>query len=781
MSRAIKQMRKAIKQSQQQPRLILEELEPRRLFSGGIEGLAPSGPEYLTGPILRDLNAHKSLNDDGGNAAIDVAAAEQGSREIVIVDAGVENYQQFVDDVKNNTDTDRDIEVVVLDRDKDGIEQISALLQQYQDIDAVHIISHGSDGSIQLGNSILDADSLQQNSSSIALWANAFTESGDLLIYGCDLASSEAGQSLVNELGALTLTDVAASDDLTGAENQGGDWLLEYRAGKVESSIVVSSELQQQYSSTLPEATAVDDAYNIDEDSVLNVPAPGVMGNDIDAVNVTRVNGSVPDLNTEITLGSGALLTLNTDGSFIYDTNGAFETLDVGQTTDDSFTYSAKGSSGADSTATVTITITGVNDAPVATDDAVDTTENTVLNGNVPVATDIDGTIASYALGGTNVGEGSLLFNPDGSYSFDPGTDFDDLDLGASRDVAFTYTALDNNGLPSAEQTITITVTGTNDDPTISDTADIGFIEAINATAQDLDASGTINFDDLDTNDVIDISTAVTTSAVWSGGPIDPGLATQLEAGFSASVTNSAAPGSTAWSYSVTDADLEFLATGETITLTFTITATDSNAATATDTVTITITGVDESPLVLTTTGDATARDGETYTLTLNSNQAVDGWIINWGDGDIETIIGDPASVDQTGAMATSRPSSATRRVWITLTRISGLPTTSPRPPTIPAAPTWLTIFWSAAVPTTLSSATMRSPGRSCKPSARPVRWTTTSMCWLDPTATSTLPALTPARFFDSMPLPGISSNPPLSAVLHRPRAWPSDPTAIFT
>ena len=114
-------MRKAIKQSQQQPRLILEELEPRRLFSGGIEGLAPSGPEYLTGPILRDLNAHKSLNDDGGNAAIDVAAAEQGSREIVIVDAGVENYQQFVDDVKNNTDTDRDIEVVVLDRDKDGI------------------------------------------------------------------------------------------------------------------------------------------------------------------------------------------------------------------------------------------------------------------------------------------------------------------------------------------------------------------------------------------------------------------------------------------------------------------------------------------------------------------------------------------------------------------------------------------------------------------------------------------------------------------------------------
>jgi len=113
--------------------------------------------------------------------------------------------------VTNSADTDRDFEVVVLERDKDGIEQISSLLQQYQDVDAVHIISHGNDGNIQLGNTSLNADTLQQNSASIALWANAFTDSGDILIYGCDLAASEIGQNLINELGALTLTDVAAS------------------------------------------------------------------------------------------------------------------------------------------------------------------------------------------------------------------------------------------------------------------------------------------------------------------------------------------------------------------------------------------------------------------------------------------------------------------------------------------------------------------------------------------------------------------------------------------
>jgi hypothetical protein len=54
-----------------------------------------------------------------------------------------------------------------------------------------------------------------------------------------------------------------------------------------------------------------------------------------------------------------------------------------------------------------------------------------------------------------------LTFNADGSYSFDPGADFDDLAVGATRDVTFTYTATDNDGQTSTEQTVTITVTGT--------------------------------------------------------------------------------------------------------------------------------------------------------------------------------------------------------------------------------------------------------------------------------------------------------------------------------
>ena len=240
-------MNSVIKPSNKHSRIILEELEPRRLFSGGIEGLVPSGPEYLTGPIFRDLDAHKSLNEADNETT---AQAEQISREIVFVDAGVENFQQFVDDVQNNADDSRNIEVVVLDRDKDGIEQISSYLQQQNDVDAIHIISHGSDGSVELGDTTLNADSLQQNSTQIALWANAFTDSGDILFYGCDLAASEVGQNLIGELASLTLTDVAASNNLTGAASQGGDWKLEFTTGKVESSVALSTELQNEYKGT---------------------------------------------------------------------------------------------------------------------------------------------------------------------------------------------------------------------------------------------------------------------------------------------------------------------------------------------------------------------------------------------------------------------------------------------------------------------------------------------------------------------------------------------------
>ena len=56
---------------------------------------------------------------------------------------------------------------------------------------------------------------------------------------------------------------------------------------------------------------------------------------------------------------------------------------------------------------------------------------------------------------------------------------------------------------------MSFTITGTNDAPTVSATAAPAFTEAANASAQDLSDSGTVSFDDIDTNDVVDISSAL--------------------------------------------------------------------------------------------------------------------------------------------------------------------------------------------------------------------------------------------------------------------------------
>ncbi|MBP8186028.1 MAG: retention module-containing protein, partial [Pseudomonas sp.] len=93
------------------------------------------------------------------------------------------------------------------------------------------------------------------------------------------------------------------------------------------------------------------------------------------------------------------------------------------------------------------------NIPPVALPAAETTEENTTLNANVPAATDIDGSVLAngYALvTGPGANSGSLTFNADGSYSFNPGLDFDYLAVGESRDLTFTYTATDNNGAVSA-------------------------------------------------------------------------------------------------------------------------------------------------------------------------------------------------------------------------------------------------------------------------------------------------------------------------------------------
>ena len=137
---------------------------------------------------------------------------------------------------------------------------------------------------------------------------------------------------------------------------------------------------------------------------------------------------------------------------------------------------------------------------------------------------------------------------------------------------------------------------GTNDVPTVSAAAATPFTEEANAHAQDLSQIGTVNFNDLDANDVIDIRTSYNDDVAWSNGTLTSATIAALTSGtFTANATDAAAPGTTLWTFAANDVDLDFLDTGENITFSFTITATDKYGASSTDTVNIVINGTAET------------------------------------------------------------------------------------------------------------------------------------------------------------------------------------------
>ena len=136
-------------------------------------------------------------------------------------------------------------------RSGDGIEQISQALAKHDDLDAVHIVTHGTDGAVKLGNSWLSLKNVGGYASDLIGWRDALAIEADLLFYGCNLASTADGRELMNQIGAACDCDVAASENLTGHEIVGADWDLEYTVGLVETSIAFSESFEDSWQSIL--------------------------------------------------------------------------------------------------------------------------------------------------------------------------------------------------------------------------------------------------------------------------------------------------------------------------------------------------------------------------------------------------------------------------------------------------------------------------------------------------------------------------------------------------
>ncbi|PUB88197.1 MAG: hypothetical protein DBP01_12250, partial [gamma proteobacterium symbiont of Ctena orbiculata] len=287
--------------------LVCEELEPRLLLSADLAGIAVdlTSNDAEQGVEKADIQAIEAALQVGSPSQ--VGEHDSSTVELVIIEPATPDYQFLVDDLIGQNGHGRSFEIVLLDTAANGIEQISDILNAYQHLDAVHILSHGSDGGVQLGDAYLNLDSLSANAGAIESWRDAFSAEGDLLIYGCDLAAGEDGRSLVEALARLTGADVAASDDLTGHEGLGGDWDLEHAEGVIETEVAVSEEGQRNWRGIL--ATDID--FTNSDDPVHHWKLDG------DAVDsVGSADGAITDATT-VTGWDGDALRFDESGDYV--------------------------------------------------------------------------------------------------------------------------------------------------------------------------------------------------------------------------------------------------------------------------------------------------------------------------------------------------------------------------------------------------------------------------------------------------------------------------------
>ncbi|MBW3586122.1 MAG: DUF4347 domain-containing protein, partial [Cyanobacteria bacterium 0813] len=170
---------------------------------------------------------------------------KQPPRSLVFIDSCVEDYESIAAGVLPGQ------QVVILDRTKNGIEQITSEIEKYAStngaIDSVHIISHGSSGSLQLGNTALGSDNIEQYKSQLEKWQTSLVPGADLMLYGCDVAAG-TGANFVDRFSQLTGADVAASTNITG---RNGDWNLEFANGQIESPLALQREAMASYQGDL--------------------------------------------------------------------------------------------------------------------------------------------------------------------------------------------------------------------------------------------------------------------------------------------------------------------------------------------------------------------------------------------------------------------------------------------------------------------------------------------------------------------------------------------------
>ena len=257
--------------------------------------------------------------------------------------------------------------------------------------------------------------------------------------------------------------------------------------------------------------TAQNDTATVNEDSPTVIAALG-NDTDVDKDPLSITNTTTPGHGT-VSIGASGTITYTPTANY----NGP-----------DSFDYTISDGHGGTATATVSLTVTPINDAPVTSPRDFTTDEDTPLNDTVLTdVTDVDGDPLSTALG-AQAAHGAIELNTDGTFTYTPTANYNGTDT-------FTYTVSD--GTTNTTGTVTITIKPVNDAPVTPD----------GATELDEDTSTTIT--------VLDKATDVENDPLTVSGVGNPehGTATVGEDGVITYTPNANYNGADSFTYTITD------------------------------------------------------------------------------------------------------------------------------------------------------------------------------------------------------------------------------------
>jgi VCBS repeat-containing protein len=342
-----------------------------------------------------------------------------------------------------------------------------------------------------------------------------------------------------------------------------------------------------------------------------------VLANDTDVDQgavLTLVSASAP-------AGQGAAAVV--DGKVVFTPGADFDDLAEGATEQVVVSYTIQDEHGAQSSSTVTITVTGTNDGPVI--DAANTTASAQVTELVDGATgenatthtktgtiafsDVDLTDTHSVLGVVPQGSGYLgtltlgTIDQAGdtvgwSFAVADGA-LDGLAAGQVLTQTYTVTLGDGHGGTVAQE-VTVTLTGTNDAPAINAAGTTGSAQvteiadgAAGENAATHTKTGTIAFSDVDLTDTHSVLGVVPQGSGYLGS-LTLGAVDQ-------------AGDKVGWSFSVSDSALDGLQAGQVLTQTYTVTVSDGKGGTATQDVTVTISGTNDAPVITSNGGGATA------------------------------------------------------------------------------------------------------------------------------------------------------------------------------